>query len=179
MFVKQFRPAVFMSKHKPLWENSAIFLNSLSQKPSNPPPDTKPPSQSQEPTGYGHGSMGCTYELCAGIVDKSVPLQQITKEEILEETGYDVPLGSIELINTYYSSVGHSGSRQHLYYCEVSDAMMVSDGGGNETEGEMIEVVHMPAEEGLKMIFNAEVAKSTGVCFAILWFEHYKKNKFN
>jgi UDP-sugar diphosphatase len=37
-----------------------------------------------------------TIELCAGIVDKDLPLAEIVKEEIEEECGYAVPLESIE-----------------------------------------------------------------------------------
>ena len=38
-------------------------------------------------TPLGPGSLGCTFELCAGIVDKKIPLECIAQEEILEETG--------------------------------------------------------------------------------------------
>ena len=34
----------------------------------------------------------CTYELCAGIIDKDASLEQIVKEEIDEECGYDVKI---------------------------------------------------------------------------------------
>ena len=47
------------------------------------------------------GSIGLTYELCAGIVDKDSSVEQIAKEEILEECGYDVPLGKIEKITSF------------------------------------------------------------------------------
>ena len=47
------------------------------------------------------GTMGVTYELCAGIVDKAASLKQIAKEEIFEECGYDVPLEQIEKITSY------------------------------------------------------------------------------
>ena len=191
VLVKQFRPAVFMSKHRPLWGNSEVFSNPLSQKQPDTdphPPSAKTPTPpslddcdstdaARKPAKYGHGSLGCTYELCAGIIDKATSLEQITKEEIIEETGYEVPIGNIELINSYYSSVGHSGSYQHLYYCEVTDSMLVSEGGGNDHEGEMIEVVYIPVEEGMKMVFDSEKPKSTGLCFAMTWFEHFKKNK--
>ena len=55
-----------------------------------------------------------TYELCAGIVDKTVPLKQIAKEEIDEECGYDVPLERIEKITSFFTTVGISGAKQHL-----------------------------------------------------------------
>lgn len=44
------------------------------------------------------GQLGVTYEMCAGIVDKDCSVEQIAKEEVLEECGYDVPLDHIEKI---------------------------------------------------------------------------------
>ena len=172
-----------MSKHRPLWENSDVFSTTLSQKPnpSDPPPSDsttqKAATGSKNPTSYGPGALGCTYELCAGIVDKSVSLEQIAKEEVLEETGYDVPLSNIEYVNAYYSSIGHTGSKQTMFYCEVTDDMMVHKGGGNEHEGELIEVVDVSLEDGMKLAMNGEAARSTGLCFAVIWFEHFKKPK--
>ena len=178
--------AVYMSRHRPLWENSDVFSTALSQKPTS---DQDPQSNShstaaaaaqkstEDLTEYGPGSLGCTYELCAGIVDKSVSLEQIAKEEVLEETGYDVPLSSIEYVNAYFSSIGHAGSRQTMYYCEVTDEMMVHKGGGNEHEGELIEVVDVPLEEAMKLAMDGEAARSTGLCFAVVWFEHFKRQQ--
>ena len=167
-----------MSKHRPLWENSDVFSTTLSQKTSDSTTSkTTSDSPSENPTSYGPGALGCTYELCAGIVDKSASLEQITKEEVLEETGYDVPLANIEYVNAYYSSIGHAGSKQTMYYCEVTDDMMIHKGGGNEHEGELIEVVDVPLEDGMKLALNGEVARSTGLCFAVIWFEHFKKPK--
>lgn len=60
---------------------------------------------------------------------------EIAKDEIFEETGYDVPLrfvlisfvkilnkfhfSAIRFLSSYRSSVGISGSIQYLYFCEV------------------------------------------------------------
>ena len=175
-----------MSKHRAIWENSDVFSTTLSQKPSSnsePAPPSKAAATestdkpSPEPAGYGHGSLGCTYELCAGIVDKSVSLEQIAKEEVLEETGYNVPLSNIECITAYYSSIGHAGSRQTMYYCEVTDDMIVHDGGGNEHEGELIDVVNVPLEDAMKLAMDGDAARSTGLCFAVIWFEHFKRRQ--
>ena len=47
------------------------------------------------------GSLGITYELCAGITDKDAPPVHIAQEEVLEETGYSVPLDRFEQISVY------------------------------------------------------------------------------
>lgn len=47
------------------------------------------------------GSCGLTLELCAGIVDKQIPLKEIAREEVLEECGYDVPADSLQQIISY------------------------------------------------------------------------------
>ena len=46
------------------------------------------------------GKTGCTLELCAGIVDKSLSLVEIAKQEVLEECGFDVPLELFEKVTT-------------------------------------------------------------------------------
>lgn len=170
-----------MSMHKPLWENSDIFPSRLSEKPSNtsdpPPPKsaTTELSAQNPPTEYGPGSMGFTYELCAGLVDKKASLEQIASEEILEETGYRVPPEKLEFVNSYYSSIGTGGTLQSMFYCEVTDEMRVSGGGGNLFEGERIEVVHLPLSEAMEMMFDTSKPKSTGLCFSFIWFDKFKR----
>jgi len=44
------------------------------------------------PAVYLNNNDGLTIELCAGIVDKNLSLEQIAKEEIEEECGYEVAL---------------------------------------------------------------------------------------
>lgn len=63
-----------------------------------------------------------------------------------------------------------------IYYCEVTDNMLVSGGGGgNPSEGEMIDVVHVPVSELNQLLFDARKKKSVGSCFGIMWFLHQKK----
>jgi len=45
--------------------------------------------------------IGITLELCAGIVDKDLPLEEVAKIEVLEECGYDVPVSNLERIISY------------------------------------------------------------------------------
>jgi UDP-sugar diphosphatase len=126
--------------------------------------------QQFRPAVYINNDNGLTVELCAGIVDKELPLEQIAKEEIEEECGYDVPLEKIEKITSFYTSVGFAGSRQTLYYAEVNQDMKVSEGGG--VDGELIEVVTLPSREAEALIFNESIAKTPGLMFAFLWWKN-------
>ena len=121
-------------------------------------------------TIFTPASSGCTYELCAGVVDSENSYEQIAKEEILEECGYDVPLNCIEKITSYHSSVGVSGSYQVLFYAEITDDMLVSGGGGSAAEGEMIDVLYVPVEELQTFAFDETKKKTPSVVLAVLWF---------
>lgn len=57
-------------------------------------------SRSVDSTKYP-GSLGVTHELCAGIVDKSLPPVDIAREEILEECGYKVDTANITRITGF------------------------------------------------------------------------------
>lgn len=46
-------------------------------------------------------SLGVTLELCAGIVDKNKAMNEIAKEEVSEECGYDVPIENLHEVLTY------------------------------------------------------------------------------
>lgn len=46
-------------------------------------------------------SLGVTLELCAGIIDKNKANNEIAKEEVSEECGYDVPIENLHEVLTY------------------------------------------------------------------------------
>ncbi|KAL0164363.1 hypothetical protein M9458_040116, partial [Cirrhinus mrigala] len=55
-------------------------------------------ASSQQPPA----SAGVTYELCAGLVDKpNLSLEEIARQEVLEECGYDVPVTKLRKITSY------------------------------------------------------------------------------
>ncbi|MDE5603554.1 MAG: NUDIX hydrolase [Helicobacter sp.] len=113
--------------------------------------------------------IGYTYELCAGITDKSdKTLEEIAQEEILEECGYNVPLEEIHKITEFYSSVGFAGSKQTLFFAQIGEDYKVSDGGGVDDEN--IEVIFIPKNKAYSFIFNESYPKTSGVMFAFLWF---------
>ncbi len=125
------------------------------------------------PAVYLNNNDGLTVELCAGIVDKELSLEQIAKEEIEEECGYNVPIESIDKISAFYTSVGFAGSKQMLYYVEVDESMRVSEGGGVDTE--LIEVVSLCTQKAEAFMYDESVAKTPGLMFAFMWwFKKYR-----
>ena len=120
------------------------------------------------PSIYLKNQDGYTYELCAGLVDKNKPLKEIACEEILEETGYDVPLEKVEKITSFYTAVGFAGGRQTLYFSILDDSMKVSDGGG--IDNEFIEVIYIKKDEVMEFMFDEKIVKTSGLMFALMWY---------
>ncbi|XP_070181971.1 uridine diphosphate glucose pyrophosphatase NUDT14-like isoform X1 [Littorina saxatilis] len=149
VFVKQFRPAVYMN-------NVSTQTDSEGNKMVD--------------TGKYPGSLGLTLELCAGILDKNHSAQETAQAELIEECGYKVPLDSLQLITSFRGGVATTGSKQWLFYADVTDAMKVGTGGGLEEEGELIEVVDMTVVEGRQLILDESVNRPVGMLFALQWF---------
>ncbi|KAF5279549.1 hypothetical protein FQR65_LT03371 [Abscondita terminalis] len=97
--------------------------------------------------------LGVTIELCAGLLTKTCRLHQIL---------------------SYPSSIGSSGSTQTAFYCEVTDDMKVTQGGG--VEDESIEVVEMTVPEVLSYISNGKILSPPSFLFGIYWFIQNKMN---
>ncbi|XP_013118477.1 uridine diphosphate glucose pyrophosphatase NUDT14 [Stomoxys calcitrans] len=146
IFVKQFRPAVF---HGIVTTDGGNVDNVDLKK--------YPPS------------LGVTLELCAGIVDKDKGWNEIAREEVLEECGYDVPVERVEEVMTYRSGVGSQGSKQKMYYCEVTDSDKSSSGGG--VDDELIDVVELSLEEARQMVQQGSDNNSPPSCLlGVMWF---------
>ncbi|VDN19611.1 unnamed protein product [Gongylonema pulchrum] len=110
LFVKQFRPAVYVAKIRQLEENKTKKMNEI--------------DWSKYPV-----SMGETIELCAGIIDKpQVSSRQHMQEEIIEECGYSVKESDLQ------TGIGSSGASQEIFYAEIDETMKVSEGGGVDAE---------------------------------------------
>ena len=129
------------------------------------------------PAVYMHNRNGMTVELCAGIVDKDLSLEEIASEEIAEECGYSVPPSALERVTSFYTSVGFAGSRQTLYYAEVDESMHTGEGGG--IEGELIEVITLPVAEAKTFMFDESIAKTPGLLFAFCWWEKKQAELFS
>jgi len=126
------------------------------------------------PAVYLNHKDGMTVELCAGIVDKALPLIHIAQEEIEEECGYHVSIAEIETITSFHTSVGFAGSKQTLYYVEVDERMKVSEGGG--VDDEQIEVIYLPVAEAQQFMYDESIAKTPGIMFAFMWWWERKKH---
>ena len=113
--------------------------------------------------------QGVTYELCAGIVDLKIPLIEIAKKEILEETGYDFPLENISKLFQNHEVV-FVGNRLTVFYAEVADEMNLSKSGGNVTEGEFIETMYLPLNEARDFVFNDDYVKPSSFVAAFCWY---------
>uniref|UniRef100_A0A1A9ZQ24 Nudix hydrolase domain-containing protein n=1 Tax=Glossina pallidipes TaxID=7398 RepID=A0A1A9ZQ24_GLOPL len=85
---------------------------------------------------------------------KNKSWREIAREEILEECGYDVPVDQLEEIFSYRCGVGTQGSKQTMYYCEVTDNQKKFVGGG--VGDEIIDVVEYSVDEAREMLVECE-----------------------
>ncbi|XP_074541506.1 uridine diphosphate glucose pyrophosphatase NUDT14 [Halichoeres trimaculatus] len=185
VLVKQFRPAVYMCE----WEKSKTQPPQSAEKSEEGAAEAAAPAaESQEGQSASEGdssskwppaSAGVTYELCAGLVDKpDLSLEEIARQEVLEECGYDVPASKLKRITSYRSGVGVTGAKQTMFYAEVSDDNCVSAGGGEPKEGELIEVVKVPLHEAMTFAYNERIPKTMGVIFSFIWFHNNMSPKY-
>ncbi len=124
--------------------------------------------QFRAPVHMNHPQFTFTYELCAGIVDKQTTLKEIAKEEIFEECGYAVPVEKITKISSFFTNVGVSGNRQHLYFAQLDDSCQVHGGGGIHNEEIILE--YLPLTDAMSFIYDEQQAKTPGLMFAFYWF---------
>ncbi|XP_029610854.1 uridine diphosphate glucose pyrophosphatase-like isoform X1 [Salmo trutta] len=187
ILVKQFRPAVYMCEWERTKAPEPAMQAGVEEEGAAIPetPISEIPQQEAVATAGGvktpqpPGSAGMTYELCAGLVDKAdLSLEEIARQEVLEECGYDVPVAKLRRITSYSSSVGVTGAKQTMFYAEVSDENRVGEGGGAPQEGELIEVVKVPLHEAMTFAYDESVPKTMGVIFSFIWFHNNMSPKY-
>lgn len=150
--VKQFRPAVYYGQICEYLETVGPEIDSAELVAKFPPKNA------------------ITMELCAGIVDKDLPLVEIAREELIEECGYNVPASSIEEVIRFRSGVGTTGSLQVMYYCEVTDADKVKGAGGGVGD-ELIDVQELTLDEARDLLKQGtDHTSPPAFLFGILWF---------
>ena len=155
LLVRQFRPVVFISK----------LIEKQQPKSDDEPLDCSLVDPRE----------GITYELCAGICDKSKSMEETVHEEIVEECGYQADMAKIYKIADTRLGVGLLGAMHSIYYTEVDESMRVSAGGGNASEGEFIDVYELPEHAVREFIRDSTSSqKPPGLLFALTWFLHEK-----
>jgi nudix-type nucleoside diphosphatase (YffH/AdpP family) len=93
-------------------------------------------------------------EACAGLLDAQDPETAI-RREAEEETGYRV--GAVEKLWTVFMTPGSVTERLHFFVAPYEAGMKVSSGGGEEAEGEDIEVMEMTLAKALDMVRTGEI----------------------
>ncbi|XP_023013529.2 uridine diphosphate glucose pyrophosphatase NUDT14 [Leptinotarsa decemlineata] len=121
-------------------------------------------------------TLGITLEFCAGLEDKNIPSEEIAREEILEECGYNVDVSHLEKIGTIKNLTESTGANSTFYYCQVTDDMRLNSGGG--VDGENIEVIEMPVEEVISYSSSREfVSSPINFMYGLYWFLYNKYNR--
>jgi nudix-type nucleoside diphosphatase (YffH/AdpP family) len=103
-------------------------------------------------------------EACAGLLDDLDPEAAI-RLEAEEELGYR--LGAINRILDVYMSPGSVSERLAFFTARYAPADRVFEGGGNEDEGEDIEVLEPTLDEALGMIRAGEIVDAKTII--LLW----------
>ncbi|EHE0558729.1 NUDIX domain-containing protein [Campylobacter upsaliensis] len=126
--------------------------------------------QNNDETYKENANMGYTIELCSGLVDKNLSLEEIAREECVEELGF-LPK-SLEKIGDYYTGFGSGVSKQSFYYAEIDEEDKIAQGGG--VDGEQIEAIYVKVCEYESFI--KEQIRTPLLDFAYLWFmkHHFK-----
>jgi UDP-sugar diphosphatase len=115
-----------------------------------------------------HPAHTFTYELCAGLVDKKLSLEDIAREEIDEECGYAVTIEQLSKITSFFTHVGITGCKQYLYFAVVDESMRIHGGGGIANEQILLEFI--PLKQARGFLCDETLAKTPGLMFAFTWF---------
>jgi GDP-mannose pyrophosphatase NudK len=98
---------------------------------------------------------GILTEVCAGLLDKADP-EACIRKEAEEEAGFVVH--NPRKVFEAYMSPGSVTEKLFFFVAEYERGHRVSAGGGDETEGEDIEVLEIPLEKAMEMVERGEIA---------------------
>jgi ADP-ribose pyrophosphatase len=95
-------------------------------------------------------------EIVAGVQEDDHSLQEVANRELLEEAGYQVKAG-LQTILTFYPSPGGTSERVTVFMAEVDSQQRAGKGGGVKAEGEDIQIVVVPFQEAMEMLYRGEI----------------------
>jgi GDP-mannose pyrophosphatase NudK len=97
---------------------------------------------------------GMLIEVCAGLLDKVDP-EACIKKEAEEEAGFVVH--NARKVFEAYMSPGSVTEKLFFFVAEYEPGHRISDGGGDESEGEDIEVLEITLDNALEMVGRGEI----------------------
>jgi nudix-type nucleoside diphosphatase (YffH/AdpP family) len=103
---------------------------------------------------FVNGHSGLLIEAAAGLLDDMTPEQRI-KAEVEEETGYRVE--NVRKIFEAFMSPGSVTERLFFFVAEYDAANKIAAGGGQDSEGEDIDIVELRIEEAMRAIERGEI----------------------
>lgn len=106
------------------------------------------------PTWFNGNADGLMIEACAGLLDEKDP-EDCIRRETEEETGYT--LSEVRKVMEVYMSPGSVTEILYFFVAAYSDAMKTGDGGGLDKEQENIEVLELPFDEAMQMIYDGQI----------------------
>lgn len=106
------------------------------------------------PSYVNGNTSGMLIEACAGLLDKDNP-EECIRRETEEETGYKIQ--SVKRVFEAYMSPGSVTEMLYFFVAEYTHDMKVSEGGGEASEQENIDVLEIPFAEALRMVANGEI----------------------
>uniref|UniRef100_A0A915BVA7 Nudix hydrolase domain-containing protein n=1 Tax=Parascaris univalens TaxID=6257 RepID=A0A915BVA7_PARUN len=150
LFVKQFRPAVFVSTVRRMAENYGKENADI--------------DWNKYPI-----SIGETLELCAGAISKP-ELSEFAhmREKIIEQCGYDVKECDITFLRKFITGMGASGAHQLLFYAEIDETMRVD--GDDGTRRGHIEKIFMTLPEAEEYYDQKDIPSAPSLLYALQWF---------
>ncbi len=99
-------------------------------------------------------SDGMLLEACAGLLDSEDPEETI-RREVEEETGFRI--GPPQKLFELFMSPGSVTEKLFFYLAEYDHSDRVSSGGGDQNEGEDIEIVELTFERAFAMMNAGEI----------------------
>jgi nudix-type nucleoside diphosphatase (YffH/AdpP family) len=122
------------------------------------------------PTFLNGNENGMMIEVCAGLLDEKNP-EDCIKRETEEETGYRIQ--EVKKVFEAYMSPGAVTEILYFFTAEYRPEMKVSEGGGLATEHEYIEVMELPFDNAMKMVYNGEIKDAKTIMLLL----HAKNNQ--
>lgn len=121
---------------------------------------------------YVNGHSGMLIEAAAGLLDEATPEDRI-RAEVEEETGYRVT--HVRKIFEAFMSPGSVTERLYFFVAEYESGSRATLGGGNQDEGEDIEVLELTLDDAMKAIQTGQIQDGKTIMLLQYAFIHFSR----